>query len=408
MNSRVVITGAGIVSAIGTGAESFWHALAGGAGGVKPISRFEDTHPRCKMAAQVSGFDLGDHISYKGINLFSRSAQFVCGAGIIALKESELDLSLVNRNEVGVALGTAFGSASSMEAFDEECQRDGERFVDPMRFPNTVANSPAGCLSILTGAAGLNVTVSTGLSSGLAALEYAASLLAQRRMRVMLAGGYDELSMSARSEMIRAGLLSGSREGDFERSAPFDRSRNGFFLGEGAGVLVLERLEDALARDAHILAELAGFGASYCLHSSRAVESQFRAMTGALENGGLRADDVDLVSASASGSVEGDRRERLSIEELFGDRAYTLPVTAIKSLIGECGGASGAIQLIAATLSMRYNALTPTISFIAGDDDCLLRNIVSTEQAADCGVVLVNSFNGVHNNSSAVVKKFSY
>jgi 3-oxoacyl-[acyl-carrier-protein] synthase II len=406
MKSRVVITGMGVVSAIGIGAGKVWAALARGNSGIKPISSFDVTHLRCKRAAQVSGFNVRDYVSHRGIGCFNRPTQFVCAAGQLALNEAEIDLSALDKNEMGVALGTAFGCANSMEAFDEECLRDGVRFVDPMSFPNTVTNSPAGYLSILVGAAGLNITISTGLASGLDAVEYATGVLAEGRMRVVLAGGYDELSLASHLELSQAGLLADSCETDDEVSAPMDRKRSGLFLGEGAGMLVLERLEDALARKAPIIAELGGLGTAFCSDASRVVESESQAMTSALTAAGLKAHDIGCISASASGSIEGDRAERLSIEQTFGDAASVIPVTAIKSMIGEAGAAAGAIQVIIAALSTRFNAVPPTRGFEAADTGSLLKKISPFEQAVDCNAVLVNSFNGRHNNSSAVVKKF--
>lgn len=168
----------------------------------------------------------------------------------------------------------------------------------------------------------------------------------------------------------------------------------------------MERLEDALARQAPIVAELVGFGTSSCLSSSRAIYSRCRAMSDALAQAGLNEMDISYVSASANGSVEGDRQERLSIERLFGDRASQLPVTAIKSMIGECGGAAGAMQLIAASHSMRHNSMTPTAGFQKGERDSLLRSIFPVKQSVDCDSVLVNSFSGEQINSSIVVKRF--
>lgn len=406
MKSRIVITGMGVVSAIGTGAEGFWRSLASGNRGINLTSILDNTDLPCKKAAQVCDFQIRDHVSYKGSSSFSRAAQFVCAAASIAHREAKLESVSASKNDIGVVLGTAFGSAGSMEAFDEECIRDGERFIDPMSFPRTVANSPGGCLSILIGASGLNITVSTDFASGLGAVEYAAGVLADGRARIVFAGGYDELSRSSHVQMYEAGLLSRAYESGDGDSVPLDRRRNGFFLGEGAGVLVLERLEDALARQAPIVAELAGFGTSSCLSSSQAIQSQCWAMSEALEQASLSVKDIAYVSASANGSIEGDRQERLSVERLFGERSSSLPVTAIKSMIGECGGAAGAIQLISASLSTRYNTVPPTAGFREGERGSLLRRVLSAGQEVDCDSVLVNSFGVEQVNSSVVIKRF--
>jgi 3-oxoacyl-[acyl-carrier-protein] synthase II len=278
-----------------------------------------------------------------------------------------------------------------------------------MGFPNTVTNAPAGYLSILLKAAGFNVTLSTNLASGLDAIDYAVKAIDDGRVRVAIAGGYDELSPATLVGLAEAGALAGAARGPEARdSVPLDRDRSGLFLGEGAGVLVLERLEDALEREANILGEIAGFGTSFCPSPDRASESMSKAMESALSSAGSGAKDVSCVLASANGSVEGDRQERLAIEKTFRDLiaggAGAVPVTAIKSMVGECGGAAGPIQLMAAALSTRFNALPPTRGFRSGDPGSSLE-ISPSGRAVDCDTVLVNCFNGENNNSSMVVKK---
>jgi 3-oxoacyl-[acyl-carrier-protein] synthase II len=406
MKNRIVITGVGAVTAIGIGAESLWNGLSKGLCGVTHISSFDTSYLPCKRAAEVSNFNVRDYISQKGLNLLNRSTQFVYTAAKLALTDAKLDLPRDDGSEVGIVLGTAFGSANSMLAFDAECARDGLRFIDPMSFPNTVTNSPAGYLSVILGASGLNITISTDFASGLDAIDYASRALDSGQARIILAGGYDELSPASYAELAKAQMLSGSRGHSIEVSAPFDRRRNGFFLGEGAGVVVLERLDDARARKVSILAELAGYGTSFGPAASQAVESECKAMMHALGSAGLDTREIGYVSASANGSIEGDIAERLAIEKTFGAQASHVPVTANKSMMGECAGAAGAIQVVAAALSTRFSAVPPTTGFRVADPDSLLQKISSDQQIVDCGAVLVNSFNGQHNNSSVVVKRF--
>ena len=406
MGNRVVITGIGVVSALGIGVESLWCGLANGLTGIKPITSFDTSRSSSKKAAQVAHFNVHDYLSLKGLGHSSRSAQFVCTAAKLAFESAELDLPKVNKEELGIVLGTAFGSANSMATFDEECLRDGAKFVDPMSFPNTVNNSPASHLSVLLRVEGLSMTLSTGSASGLDVIDYAARVLAKGQVRIVLAGGYEELSLLSHAYLSEAKFLSGSRDHDVEYSVPLDRNRNGFFLGEGAAVLVLERLDDALARGSRIIAEVAGFGTSFCLKPSQVVDSESMAMQRALLSAGLESQDIGCIFASANGSIDGDKAERLSIEKTFGSRACDVPATAIKSMIGECGGATGAMQVIAAALSSRFNAVPPTKDFQEHDPGSLLKRVSSKEQIADCDAVLVNSFNGQHQNSSLVVKKF--
>ncbi len=396
--NRVVITGAGVVSSIG--AEGFWENLIAGTDGIRPISRFDAAGSQCRVAAEVSDFDARAYISSKGLSFLSRSTSFIVAAAKLALLNARLDLSDFEASEVGIFLGTAFGSNASMYSFDQECLRDGDRFVDPMAFPNTVTNSPAGHLSILLSTTGINITLSTGLASGLDAVEYAARMLRRGELRVALAGGYDELSGDTHDRLSRAGML--STDGD---SAPLDRDRNGFFLGEGAAVIALERLDDAVNRNAPIMAELAGFGTAFCLDQSQAASVESKAMTEAIRSARLDTSDISYISSSARGSIDGDKTESLAIEYVFKSRAAALPVAAIKSMTGECGGAAGAMQLIAAALSTRFNVVPPTTGFRAADSDSRLRGISDRKQFIDCRAALVNSFNGLNANSSFVVRR---
>jgi 3-oxoacyl-[acyl-carrier-protein] synthase II len=391
--SRIVITGAGVVSAIG--AEDFWENLTAGARGVRPVSRFRS---QCNLAAEVADFDARSCIASKGV--MSRSASFISAAARLALANANLDLSYIESSQVGIFLGTAFGSNASMSSFDEECLRDGDRFVDPMAFPNTVTNSPAGHLSILLRTTGINITLSTGLASGLDAVEQAASALRRRELKVALAGGYDELCRETHDSLARAGVLSTD-----DLSAPLDCDRSGFFLGEGAAILALERLDDAVSRNAPILAELAGFGTAFCLDQSEAAGVEAKAMNEAIISAQLDSSDISYISSSARGSIAGDRAESEAIENVFKSRAAAMPIAAIRSMTGECGGAAGAMQLIAAALSTRFNLVPPTIGFKAADADSNLRGISDRKQFIACRAALVNSFNGIDANSSFIVRR---
>ncbi|MFQ6094241.1 MAG: beta-ketoacyl-[acyl-carrier-protein] synthase family protein, partial [bacterium] len=299
MNDRVVITGIGVLSPIGMGKEAFWQGLER-SHAIKPITLFDTSDLKCTQAAEITDFNVKDHLSQRGLKYLSRSAQLACAATALALEDAALDLSAVDPPEVGVVIGTAFGNVNSMIAFDKEAWLEGPRFVNPMTFPNTVVNSPAGYISVLFGLTGLNATISTGRSSSLEALKYAAECLKRGEARVVLAGGCEELSEFVHLGFLKAGQLSGSKGDGIEKPAPLDRRRNGFVLGEGAVILSLERSDHAQSRGAHILAEIAGYGDAYAPAGSGfdgfEVKAEAEAMRRALLSSRLDPEDIGFIS----------------------------------------------------------------------------------------------------------------
>ena len=410
LDNNVVITGMGVISPIGMGKDGFWQGLEQNRG-IKPIALFDVADLPCRKAAEIAFFNAKEYLSQRGLKHLSRSAQFACAASALALEDADLDLSGEDLTEVGVILGTAFGNVNSMVSFDKEGWIEGPRFVNPMMFPNTVVNSPAGYVSIFFGITGLNVTISNRLSSGLDALHYAAECLMRGEAQIALAGGYEELSELVHLGFLKAGQIAGSHDTTNDVPKPMDRKRNGFVLGEGAAVLILERLEHARSRGARILGEIAGYGRAYIPASLEAndvlLEAKVRSMRQALDSSGLHPKAIDFISLSANGSVQGDRLEALAIGEIFGNLAEKIPATAIKSKIGECFGASGVFQTASAVLSMEHHLVLGTTNFEESDPNCPLGGLSAQNRSCQSNAALINSFEVGHSNSSLVVKSSS-
>jgi len=301
-----------------------------------------------------------------------------------------------------------FGSVESVSSFDRQILREGPRSVNPMGFPRTVINSPAGHVAIRFGLTGLNTTISGGAASSLQALAYAADFIADGRADVLLAGGVEELAAISYSGFCAAQLLAGSDGTSAGCAAPFDLNRSGFSVGEGAVVFVVESAEHASRRGATILAEISGSCTTHLAAASgaeRQSAAAARAMRTALAEANVACDAVGSVCAGANGSRVGDEVEAQAIRSVFGDAAATLPVHSIKSMVGETLGAAGAFQVAASLLTLREYVVPPTVNFQEADPRWGLPGITRQATTTAGDVAMVNSFNGDGINASLVLRR---
>ncbi|HXU45336.1 MAG TPA: beta-ketoacyl synthase N-terminal-like domain-containing protein [Thermoanaerobaculia bacterium] len=349
MRRRVVVTGAGQVSPLADSTDGLAAALRAGASALSPIDLFETAGLPCRQACEVRGFDPAATLGARNLRPIDRSGRLLLVAAARALEASGLDAEAGRARGVGLALGTTFCSVRTIAEFDRRSLELGPSHASPLDFANCVINAAAGQAAIWHGLSGVNATLAGGETSGLAAIAYAALAISAGRADVMLAGGVEELSFESFLGHLRAGRLCGASDPQAgELPIPFDAKRNGFALGEGAALLMLEAREAAAARGAPVLAELLGHGEAFDPSGTEeglaaAVE---RAIAAALDDAGLAPADVDCVFASANGSVAGDRAEALGIARALGARAAELPVAAIKAMLGEALGASGGLQAI--------------------------------------------------------------
>jgi len=355
----VVITGAGVISSIGCGRPDFWQGLRGGESGIAPLTLFGDDGLRCRSAAMVR-FVAADLLGAKGLRYLSRSAHWLQCATLQALDDAGLSAE-TSRDDWALVVGTAFGSLQSISAFDQEALRHGPGAVNPMSFPNTVVNAPAGQTAIRFGLTGPNITISAGCASGLVALSHAVGLIRAGLADCVLAGGTEELCEASFRGHDRAGLLSPTAGA--QGVQPFGRSRDGFVLGEGAAILVLESAERARRRSATVLGTIAGTGDAFGPGGGAT------AIRLALDDAATDAAGIDAVFSGAAGSLQGDAAEAEALRDVFGAEP-AFAGHAVKAATGEALGASGALQAVAAMAALAAGCVPPTLNAGAIDPAC--------------------------------------
>ncbi|MDN3515606.1 MAG: beta-ketoacyl-[acyl-carrier-protein] synthase family protein [Candidatus Brocadia sp.] len=408
--TRIVITGVSVISPIGTGKDIFWQNLTNGVSGIKPITLFDVSKFNSKQAGEISDFDAKVYLGQKGIRHIDRTSLLVSSATILAIKDANLENNTYNGDELGIVVGSTYGSIDSISSFDFQSLREGPNYVNPMDFPNTVLNAPASRASIFCKATGLNTTISNGVTSSIDAIIYAADFLRMGRVKAVVAGGVHGLTHDIFWGAHNSKILSGSKPGTLEICAPFDKRRNGMIIGEAAALVILETLEDALKRNAHIYAEIKGYRTAFdpkmAVSKDYQIDGNKRAILGAIADANLTLNDISYISANAYSGVYGDAMETRVIKEVFGMRASLIPVTAIKSMAGECYDASGALQTIAAAISINTHTVPPTINYKEPDPECDLDYVANTARVLPVKNVLINSFSRLGNNSSLIISKY--
>jgi 3-oxoacyl-[acyl-carrier-protein] synthase II len=406
---RVVITGRGLVSPLGDSPAALHQALLEGRSARRPIELFATDGLGCRLAGEVRPFDPRAYVGERNLRPLDRTSRLLVAAAQLALADSGWTAELCARHEVGLVLGTTFCSVRTIAEFDRRGLQLGPSHASPMDFANSVINAAAGQAAIWHGLRGLNSTVAAGEASGLLALAQAVDLIRDGRARALLAGGAEELCFESFLGLYRAGRLCGSaaappapapgaaageaRHGVREAAPgageggefpiPFDRRRNGYSLSEGAGLLMLEEAEAAAARGAEVRGELLGYGTAFDVSGGgdgddgEGAEALARAIAFALADAGIPADRIDWLSAGASGSRRGDRNEALGVAAALGPHAARLPVTAVKAMLGEALGASGAFQAVELVEELADGTLPGVAGLAATDDDFPLGGVAA-------------------------------
>lgn len=406
MKRRVVITGVGLISSLGDSLERLHAALCEGRSALRPVELFSTEGLGCPLGGEIKGFDAREYLGQRNLRPLDRTSRLVASAAQLALADSGWSSEMRKEHEVGLVLGTMFCSVHTISEFDRRAIEAGPAYASPMDFSNTVINAAAGQTAILHNLRGVNSTISTGTTSALQAIAYATEQIRQGRVRAVLAGGAEELCFESFYGFDRAGLLcrSSERAGDFP--IPFDARRNGLALGEGAALLMLEDAEAAFERGAQVLGEIKGYGSAYdCAQGQdevKATRAITRAMRQALSDAGISNEEIDGLSASANGSLTGDRHEAQAAAAAFDARSKRLPVTAIKSMLGETLGASGAMQLIALLGTMRDGVLPGIPNLKEVEKDFPLDLAGAENSNIDLRACLVNSV-GLDGHSCSLV-----
>jgi 3-oxoacyl-[acyl-carrier-protein] synthase II len=408
-NGTIVITGVGVLSPIGIGREQYWEGLSIGRTGFRAISLFDTSGFNVSIAGEIPNFDAVGMLGKKGLRELDRSTRLIISAAKLAVEDSRFEITEINAQSAGVAIGTTFGSLHSIFQFDRSGLIDGPRFVNPSFFPNTVLNSPASRISIRLKIKGFNATISTGFCAGIDAISYACDFIRLKRADMVLAGGVEELCEETFGGFYRLGCLSGADGSDII-CRPFDARRNGTILSEGAAVLVLESEEHALMRGADILAKISGYGNSFDPearmdfgHGGKGLKN---AVNIALKEASLSPEDIDYISSCANSTKGLDRMETMVIKEVFGGYAYKIPVSSIKSMVGETFSASGALSCAAAAGALRNGIIPPTVNYTESDPDCDLDYVPNEPREQDINNALVVSSDPFGNNSVIILSKY--
>ncbi|MBN1353642.1 MAG: beta-ketoacyl-[acyl-carrier-protein] synthase family protein [Candidatus Omnitrophica bacterium] len=412
MKKRIVITGVGVLAPNGIGKNAFWNAIKEGASGIKPVTLFDISTLRTKLAGEISDFDPKAILGPKGLRNLDRTTLLVLCASELALQDANLPRPVPESDTdiYGVSLGSTMGSVWSISEFDKVALREGPRAVNPALFPNTVINSPASHISIRFNIQGFNSTISTGFCSSLDAIYYAMNMMNLYEYEVVLTGGVEELCEQTYKGFHKVGHLAGSRPGKEEINCPFDKRRNGIVMGEGACIVILEELGHAKARNAKIYAEILGYGTSFDPKSkniySPKAEGATEAIKGCLEDAELRVDNIDYICASANSTLDCGVMETKAIKNVFGERAKEVPTSSVKSMIGDSFSASGAMNIVASLGVLEEDFIPPTINYKEPDKRCDLDYVPNKMREKKVSKILVDSFSPTGNNSSLAIGRY--
>ena len=403
---RVVITGLGIVSPLGD-KDNLWDSLLKGISGIDQINRFDASALSVRIGAEVRDFDPTLFMERKDARRMDRFAQFAVAAAKMGLADAKLEIPLQNPNRVGVLVGSGIGGIETVQEQSRVFWEKGPERVTPFFVPMMIPDMASGQIAIQTGAKGVNSCTVTACATGTHAIGDAFRIIGRGQADVVLAGGSEAaLCPLGLARFITAKALSTRNEEPTKASRPFDRTRDGFVMGEGAGVLVLESLDHALARGAFIYGEIVGYGASgdayHITSPAPEGEGAQRAMSEALLDAGLDPADVDYINAHGTSTEYNDLYETIAIKRVFKEHAYKLAVSSTKSLTGHMLGAAGAVEAAVCLLALRDQVIPGTYNYEYPDPQCDLDYVPNQSRPAELGVVLSNSFGfGGHNATLA-------
>lgn len=394
---RVAVTGIGVVSPLGLTAPETWSALLEGRSGVGPITRFDATQYTCRIAAEVKGFDPERCLEKKEVKKYDTFIHYAVAAAKEAMADSGVRVTEENAERVGVVIGSGIGGLPLIEATHKTLLEKGPRRISPFFIPGLIANMSSGLVSILTGAKGPNLATVTACATSSHSIGDATNIIRRGDADVMIAGGTESVVAPLAIGGFAAMRALSTRNDEPERaSRPWDRDRDGFVLGEGAGVLVLEEMGLARARGAAIYAEVAGYGMSgdafHISAPSDDGDGPYRVMRNALADAGLSPDAIGYVNAHGTSTPHGDRIETIALKRAFGDHAYRLAVSSTKSMTGHLLGAAGGLEAAILALALRDGVIPPTINLEAPDADCDLDYVPKTARRVRFRAALSNSF----------------
>jgi len=400
-----VVTGLGVVTPIGIGKETFWQNLIAGKSGVGPITHFDATAYSSQIAAEVKDFNPGDYLDKKEARRLVRFIQFAVAASQLAAKDAALTINSDNAAEIGVLIGSGIGGLQMLE---EQCKillEKGPDKMSPFTVPYMIADMAAGYVSILLGAKGPNLCVVTACASGSHSIGEAFRLIQHGYAQAMIAGGTE-----ACITPLGVGSFCAARALTNNGSRPFDKNRDGFVIGEGAGTVILEELERAQNRGANIYAEIIGYGMSGDAYHITAPapggEGAVRSMRAALKDAGLSPGKIEYINAHGTSTELNDKFETLAIKNTFGDHAHQLAISSNKSMIGHLLGASGAVEFIATVKTLTEGIIPPTINYETPDPECDLDYVPNQARKKSVTIAMSNSFGFGGHNATLIATKY--
>lgn len=403
MRKRVVITGLGCISPLGNDVQTMWKNILAGKSGVGHITHYDTTEFQCKIAAEVKDFNPVALFGNREARRMDRFSQFAVAAATQALQDSNLTINDRNRDHIGVIIGTGIGGMTTLaEQFQLYCERGPSR-VSPFLVPMMIPDTAAAMTAINLGVRGPNMAVVSACASGTNAVGEAAEIIRRGHADAMLAGGSEAVIVTiAMAGLTVMGALSCRNDEPERASRPFDLNRDGFVMGEGAAMVMLESLEHAQARGAHILAEVSGYGATNdAYHVSAPAENGAGAalcMKNALDDADLGVTDIHYINAHGTGTPLNDKSETSAIKTVFGEHAYQIPVSSTKSMTGHLLGAAGALEVVICVKTLHDSILPPTTNYETPDPDCDLDYVPNTPRPASVKHIMSNSFGfGGHN-----------
>lgn len=408
---RVVVTGIGVISPIGTGKDKFFQGLKEGKCGVDYITRFDTTDYDTKIAAEVKDFDPCDYIDKKECRRMDRFTQYAVAASKMAVSDAGLDINSVDVDMFGVCIGSGIGGMETLEAQHDILREKGPGRVSPFMVPMMISNIASGNVSIALNAKGPNTTVVTACASGTNAIGEAFRTIQRGDADIMVAGG-TEASITPMSLAGFCAMKALSTRNDDPKTAsrPFDKDRDGFVMGEGAGMLIVEELEQAKKRGAKIYGEVVGYGATGDAHHITAPSPDaygaYKAMQKAVKDAGIDAKEIDYINAHGTSTEMNDRLETMAIKRLLGEDAKNVAVSSTKSMTGHLLGAAGAVEAIACLMAIDDGIIPPTINYTTPDEACDLDYVPNKARSREVKYAMSNSLGFGGHNATILLKKY--
>ena len=410
---RIVVTGIGVVSHVGVGKTDYWNSLVSGVSGIGRITHFDPTDFDVQIAAEVKDFDVTKWIDRKESRRMDRFVHFGVAAALDAIEDAGLKITSANAERVGVLVGSGIGGLKTLEEQVKVLVENGPSKISPFLIPMMIADMASGHISIITGAKGPNSTVVTACATGAHALGDSLEIIRRGAADVMICGGTE----AAVTRVGVAGfgnmkaMTSKYNDNPTKASRPFEAGRDGFVIGEGAGVVVLESLEHAEARGAHIYCELAGYGMSgdayHMTQPAAGGEGVARAMVAALKDADVQPEMVGYINAHGTSTPLNDKNETAALKTVFGDHAYKLSISSTKSMTGHLLGGAGGIEAVAAALAIHSGVLPPTINYDTPDPDCDLDYIPNVARTQQVEVAVSNNSGFGGHNAVIVMRRYT-